>query len=182
MRLIGLAGPARSGKDTVAEILRADGWITIGFADPVKHMLRAGFGPEATAEARKEEPIEWLGVSPRELMQTLGTEWGRQTIAHDLWVRVAERRIAQMSACGAADVDVAITDVRFDNEAEWIRAIGGKVWHLRRPNAPGVRPHASEAGVGLETDDTILLNDGTLDDLIDTVADALREIDQGATA
>ena len=181
MRLIGIAGPARSGKDTVAEILRADRWITLAFADPLRRMLAAGFGAEALQQD-KEAPIPWVDRSYRELIQTLGTEWGRGLIREDLWIRLAERRIADMHQVSGGELDVAITDVRFENEAAWIRRSRGQVWHLRREHRPHVREHVSEAGVGVEPSDRIIMNNGTLEDLIQAVAHAQREIDLRATA
>jgi hypothetical protein len=50
-------------------------------------------------------------------MQTLGTEWGRNLIADDLWVKSAIRR--------AGDLRTVITDVRFPNEMEAVVAAGG---------------------------------------------------------
>lgn len=181
MRLIGIAGPARSGKDTVAEILRAERWVTIAIADPLKAMMRAGLGSDIY-DGDKEQPIEWLGISPRELDQTLGTEWGRNMINRGLWIMLTERRIQGMAQVAGEELNIALTDVRFENEAEWIRAHGGAIWHLVRGDRPSVRAHSSEAGIGMEPEDQVIYNDGTIDDLIYAVADALRHIDDRAAA
>jgi hypothetical protein len=82
MILIGLHGKAHAGKDTVGQMLVGYGLDRVAFADPIKRMLIEGLG--LTAEhfdsPLKEEPIPWLGKSPRQLMQTLGTEWGRDLV------------------------------------------------------------------------------------------------------
>jgi hypothetical protein len=58
-----------------------------------------------------------------------------------------------------------ISDVRFENEADFIRKRGGVMVHLQRFDAPKVNPHASEAGVSLHKNDLVLVNDGDLPSL-----------------
>jgi len=93
MRLIGLTGPAGSGKDTVARLLcEQHGFVQMAFADPLRAMLKAGLGltdEELHRRDLKEAPLEWLGKSPRQLLQTLGTEWGRQHVHPHLWLELA---------------------------------------------------------------------------------------------
>jgi len=93
MRLIGLTGPAGSGKDTVARLLcEQHGFVQIAFADPLRAMLKAGLGltdEHFNNREDKEAPLEWLGKSPRQLLQTLGTEWGRRQVHPHLWLELA---------------------------------------------------------------------------------------------
>ena len=75
--LIGLAGKARTGKDTVARYLAAHlSLISYAFADPLKQALAGMFHLTAAQleGAEKEQPLPWLGKAPRELMQLLGTD------------------------------------------------------------------------------------------------------------
>jgi len=96
----------------------------------------------------------------RRLMQNFGTEVMRSMVP-TFWVdRVAD----QVQQADAANRNVVITDVRYDNEAEAIRDWGGLVVEIIRPGAAPVRCHASEAGLSTPTD-AIVLNDGSLDDL-----------------
>ena len=84
MRLIGIAGKARSGKDTAASYLLnklGGDWSAASFADPMKTMLNA-IGVDTSDEA-KDLPSNQYGVSTRHMLQTLGTEWGRNIIADD---------------------------------------------------------------------------------------------------
>ena len=78
--LIGITGPAFSGKDTIANHLcLTHGYFTCeAFADPLRDGLSALFGlfPHHFDAKHKETVIEWIGKSPRELLQTLGTQWG----------------------------------------------------------------------------------------------------------
>lgn len=170
-KLIALAGPAYCGKDTVAGILRREfPACSLAFADPIRDMLRATFGltDEHFFGKLKEVPIDWLGKSPRQLMQTLGTEWGRGLIHEDLWLMLAERKIETIRASGFHAV---VTDCRFENEAARIRANGGVVWHIKRGEARSVNTHVSEAGIAFQPGDKIIDNNGTISDLVDEVCD-----------
>ena len=144
-RLIGIAGRAGSGKDTAgAHLVSNHGFSQYAFADPIRAMLAAlGAFPAADLLDRdaKEKVIDWLGKSPRQMAQTLGTEWGRELVHPQLWVLMAQRR---WEAAQAAGEDLVITDVRFANEARWIRDQGGMVILLSRPDTEAVSAHASE--------------------------------------
>lgn len=163
MILIGLTGPAGCGKDTVGQILcdRA-GFTRIAFADPIKRMVRQ-LGIETDNRDTKEQPIDWLGRSPRYLMQTLGTEWGRNMVHPELWLMLAEREIKHNGG------HTVITDVRFDNEADLIHKNGGVVWKISRRQVNAVERHASESGVNAENIDRYIVNNGTIADLTDEV-------------
>lgn len=162
--VIGIAGKAGTGKDTIADLivmLRLGGY-RYSFADPLRAMLKAGFRIDMYDRdwiRRKEDPVKHLGKSPRQLMQSLGTEWGRNLVHPDIWVKEALIRLLE---CGPGMV---IADVRFDNEAEWVRIRGGKLIHVTRFCAPLVHQHASENGVCVEPGDWSLENDGTIEDL-----------------
>lgn len=181
MKLIGLAGRAGAGKDTVAGILSAHhDFARLAFAEPLKQMLMAGLRELGVSRellsdaAAKERPIESLGKSPRQLMQTLGTEWGRQMINEDLWVLLAERALVQYRKFASG---LVLTDVRYENEAHLVRRHGGSVWLIRRALPANVRAlgaHSSEAGVQIVPEvDSLLLNDAGTEQLADEVRAAL---------
>ena len=172
--LIGFAGRARSGKDTVANfIVAAIGGYRYSLADPIRAML-APLGVDMSDpywQARKEESIPALGVSPRRMMQTLGTEWGRQLINPDLWLIMAHQRLLQSGP------GMVISDVRFDNEAAWIRKHGGWIIHVIRPDTKAVEAHESENGIEVLAEDVQLFNSGTLEELQFSVRGLLRVYD-----
>mgnify|MGYP001586797624 CR=1 FL=1 len=170
MTLIGIAGKAGSGKDTVAGYLcNAYGFVRYGLADPIKQMLEVlGVTPECWQPEHKEQPIGPFGKSPRRMAQTLGTEWGRHLIHPDIWLLMADRFI------DSAQHSVVISDVRFENEAAWIRARGGQVWHLQRPSATAVEAHTSEVGVSFRAGDGVLINDGSLSSLFQRIEQLVR--------
>lgn len=172
--LIGITGRARSGKDTVANfIVAAIGGYRYSFADPIRAML-VPLGVDMSDpywQARKEEPIPALGVSPRRMMQTLGTEWGRQLINPDLWLIMAHQRLLGNGP------GMVVSDVRFENEAAWIRKHGGRIIHVIRPDTKAVEAHASEDGIEMQDADARLFNSGTLEELQLSVRELLRVYD-----
>lgn len=175
--LIGLAGRARVGKDTVARYLATHlTLISYAFADPLKQALADMFQLTAAQleGADKERALPWLGKSPRELMQLLGTEWGRDLVHPQLWLLLAEQNLQALAEHDQAMKGVVIRDVRFDNEADWVRSKGGTILHITRPDATEVASHTSESGVTHQSGDLTLVNDGTLDQLYDDVDALIR--------
>lgn len=173
--LIGLTGAALAGKDSVGEHLRTShGFLAKAFADPLRDGLKVmlGLRDEHFAPAAKEVAIDWIGKSPRELMQTLGTEWGREQVCRQLWVTHMARRIKKPLRSG---LNVVITDVRYVREAELIHRHGGEIWRIVRPAGPrtGHGEHTSEKESRRIIADYDLVNDGTLDDLWEQVDDTL---------
>lgn len=162
--LIGLCGAAGSGKDTVAEFLvRRHGFFRVAFADPIYEAVSAitGLSVEELHDRRnKENTLGWVSCSPRRLLQSLGTEWGRDMIHPEIWVMSTMQRIEGMT-------DVVISDVRFNNEAEAILARGGAVWRVcgRSVELGEASKHASEAGVGDRYVDSVIQNAGSMEDL-----------------
>jgi len=158
--LLGICGRKGSGKSTAAQVLLDAGWKRVKFADPLKNMLRViGLDDRHIEGDLKELPCDLLGgKTPRWAMQSLGTEWGRNCIFPDFWMSLARREIALVLAQGYS---VVVDDVRFDNEADMIRELGGSVLLIKRgPDAP--IEHESEKGV---TPDFIYENDLTREHL-----------------
>lgn len=156
--LIGITGKAGSGKDTLAGFL---GYPVDHFASTLKLMLAAAGLPEPTVRASKEAEIPGLGFSWRRAAQTLGTEWGRSLNA-DLWLLLLERRCRT-----SGHAVIVIPDVRFENEAAFIRK-HGVLCHLhgRETTAgEGAETHASEQGVKSLAGDYCIFNEGSLQDL-----------------
>lgn len=164
--LIGLHGLARTGKDTAANYLAHHyAFMAYAFAMPLKTALQLMFSltEEQLNGALKEVPLANIGKSPRELMQLLGTEWGRHLVHNDLWLLLARQQIDNVLSMNNEWIQgFVISDVRFENEAKWLRDQGGVVVHLQRPDAVAVNPHVSEAGVAVHDNDFVIHNDADL--------------------
>ena len=176
-RLIGLYSHLPgSGKSTVANMT----WDfkKISFASPTGEFcvkLVSALGHDGLSlfqdTDKKEQRIAEIGVSPRQMMQTLGTEWGRSCIHPELWVMVAAGAVEQQRKLGR---DVVIDDVRFPNEAEMIRRLGGELWLVDRPGVVYEGDHASEGALADVVPDAVINNGGSLKQLREVVAALLE--------
>ena len=177
--LIGIAGRARSGKDTAAQhLVNNHGFQAYAFADPLRDGLMHMFNlsPCDLDDDKKEQPIPWLGKSPRELMQLLGTEWGRDMVHPELWLLLAAQNLDLIARTHDTANGLVVTDLRFNNEADFIRNRGGVVIHMDRASAPAVAPHSSENGIWTAPGDLWLPNDGTFDELFANVDRAVDKL------
>jgi hypothetical protein len=127
----------------------------LGFADTVRDVAAATFGSRYETQEEKAALDQWwavrLGnlygrpVTGRSILQIIGTELFRDSIHPDFWVLCAERRLAKLDPARLATWIFA--DVRYDNEASWIKSRGGRIIHLSRGAADIGGTHRSEAGV-----------------------------------
>lgn len=171
--LIGLTGKARSGKDTVGDWLETEiGFQRVAFAGALKEGLATmlGLSERHVHGDLKETVLPEFGKSPRQMMQSLGTEWGRMCVCEDIWLIVAKNKVEYLMSKGYS---VVLTDVRFDNEAALVREMGGEVWHIQRDAAQKVNAHQSEAGVAKLEGDFLLENNSTLDSLYAKIGEKL---------
>lgn len=172
MKIIGFAGKAGSGKSTRAAALERLGWRRMSFADPIRAMLQVWMNlsigatgetgetevglndPEQYAKLKALPMAMWGGKTLRQMMQLLGTEFGRDKVDPDTWVKTMRLRIASVKFDhdwnrNTDELRIVIDDVRFDNEAEMIRSLGGTVIRLVGPEgqAIGIEGHRSEKGL-----------------------------------
>ena len=136
--IIGLVGFAGSGKGSVAKILATDyNFTSVAFADPLKDAAAIIFdwprnlleGDTEPSRAFREVPDEFWSMhfnkkfTPRMALQQLGTEACRNVFHKDIWVLNLEKRIKNKT-------NVVVTDVRFPNELECIKRLGGKIFRI----------------------------------------------------
>jgi energy-coupling factor transporter ATP-binding protein EcfA2 len=155
IRIIGIVGRAGSGKSTLAKGLIA----TLPSASPVS--LATPFKLEGVALGHL--PVDQVfgpapkGQTTREWLQNRGTERGRYEHGEDVWLRHADADIYRLSRYGIRNV--VVDDVRFVNEAEWLRARGGVLVKLvgrATPLSADAASHASETAIdGIEGDLTL---------------------------
>ena len=175
--IIGIMGAAGAGKDTVGALLlsRADRPMRLdSFAAPMYAALSAMLDvPEHVLRdrTRKETEIRPLCASPRRMLQTLGTEWGRDTIDADIWVLLALQRHdkAQAGAWRGEGMTTVITDVRFGNEVAAVKARGGLLVNVER-EVSQVAGHVSETLDREKYADVTIQNDGSIEELKERVA------------
>ena len=125
--IIGITGKARAGKDTVADLIKSrlgDRCHTIAFAKPIKDFCKRmfdwndeqvyGFLKEAKDRRYKREDGSFL--TPREAMQTLGTEWGRR-VYKDVWIDYALRQARRWLSHG--DLGKTLPPLREFDNGQW---------------------------------------------------------------
>lgn len=158
--IIGLIGFAGSGKGTIADILVSKkGFTKLAFADAVKDATAAIFGwPRSLLEGDTDESREWreqkdewwsektgLYITPRNMLQLMGTEVGRGMIHPDLWIYALEKRINMYQ-------NVVIADVRFPNEMRFIQEKGGFIVRVKRGDDPEWYNTALQANLECNSD------------------------------
>lgn len=138
--IIGLVGYIGAGKGSVADFLvKNHGFAKESFAKSVKDAVSTIFGWDRNAlegdtiHSRKwrEEPDAWWSekmgkdFSPRQALQLMGTEAGREIFHQDLWIFSLERRLN-------VHKKYVIADVRFLNEIDSIKKLGGYIVRVQR--------------------------------------------------
>lgn len=143
--LVGFVGLMGSGKGTAGDILRDKyNFTPESFAKPVKDAVAPIFGwnrsllegDTAASRAFREEPdAYWSKVfgrpyTPREALQRMGTECGRNQLHPDVWVHSLLKRVTYDQK------DYVITDVRFPNEIVALQGIGATIIVVERGDKP----------------------------------------------
>lgn len=173
-RLISFSGFEFSGKDTAADqfveksgyaktymskpleraLLTLDPYVNVGGTVGRYSWLHSKVGYDKS----KENP------EVRRLLQTLGTEIGREMFGQNVWVDIAENEIHSLWSEG---LSVCLTGVRFHNELAMVGQNGGvKVW-ISRPGKKAVNSHSSTNTIGPDDCDIQVVNDKTPRDLYD---------------
>ena len=176
--LIGLVGLIGSGKDTVAECLvNNHGYQRDSFAKSLKDAVSVIFGwDRALLEGATQESRMWReridpywsnklnkAITPRYILQYWGTEVMRGNFHDSIWI---DSFIARYNGG-----KIVLSDPRFVNEIETIRALKGKVVLIRRGPIPSKEEmkkktvHQSEWDWIGQTFDYEIDNSGSLADL-----------------
>lgn len=179
--IIGLAGYARSGKDTVADYLvQNHGFTRLAFADAMREallrldpfiemdgyprvMLSQALGVYSWDELKEHSP------DIRPYLQRFGTEVGRDMLGENIWVDYTLNKSAEFDR-------IVISDVRFENEAYRVHKDFGDVWRVVRPGTGPANNHISEIGLDRFHFDATLENSGTIEELHEKVELELKKI------
>lgn len=188
MKIIGLGGRAGAGKDTVAsriEALLDSRWTVnrISFAAPLKQSVAALFDitvedvERAKIDHRKHVTVttgwrphefepnaeEWLtkDFTMREILQRYGTEAHRNIFGENFWVEQGMNKIdTRPFVCNV------FTDVRFPNEAEAIKQVGGRVFEVKGLVNGATPAHSSETPLPARVTDGFIINVERHDDYV----------------
>lgn len=150
--LLGFVGAKGSGKDTAASFLADLGFVRVAIADPLRVAAQALFAlPDEYTVGDKKEKAGPLGISYREGMQLLGTDFLRDLLPQRLPQRIlhASPLTALLRETVRAHLEqgrkVAVTDVRFADEAATILELGGRLVLVER-DAGQLRDFYAEMG------------------------------------
>lgn len=173
MKIIVISGAAGAGKDTVGQIMKEKleaqdySVLITHYADLLKHLCINLFG--------------WNGVKDEEgrsLLQYVGTDIVRKK-APDFWVDFICDILYLFD--GEWDV-VIIPDCRFPNELNRLREVGYQVTHVHVARndfqsrlSSNQKNHASETSMDGVPADYEVLNNGTLDDLRESIEVVVSE-------
>lgn len=174
--VVGIVGRKRSGKDTLAnfatEIL--EDVKVLSFAEPLKQACKHAYNltNEQLDEAKDEVDKRW-GMSPRSMMKTLGMDYFRsKDPCH--WTKNMKFRIEGWGS--DPETTVVISDVRFHNEAAFVRENGGVLIHVSRDLQSNSDDHVSEKTTDEIVCDHYISNDGSLQDLKNKLVEALEAL------
>lgn len=164
--LIGFTGGMGCGKSTAIKTLAAftgEEPKLVKFAQPLYDMQE--FIYERIGSVIKRDSSF---IKDRKLLQWLGTDWGRDTISQDLWVSIWKAEVEQVRTWHKNPI-IVCDDVRFDNEAEVLKAMGGHIIKIvsnragdRINTQSGIANHKSEAGVSNNFLDYVVENHDTV--------------------
>lgn len=174
-RIIALVGSKRSGKDTVASILQQYGYENWKFASRLKTVCKELFGltAEELETDLKDQVCEQWGVTPRHLMQIVGTEIVQHTlpkyvpsVSKEFWVKVMCDNLDKYP-----NKQIVISDMRFIHEAEYLRKKYTDVLYIKliRPEVVLDNGHISEKEWEKISADVEIINGGTLFELKQTL-------------
>jgi hypothetical protein len=142
--IIGICGLIGSGKGTVGDILVEQGFTKVSFADKLKDGVATIFGwNRAMLEGDTDESRQWREqpddfwsqetgrtITPRIILQEFGTDCMRNGYYDGVWVSLLKQQVLDNPG------DYVVPDVRFRNEQDMIRELGGEIWRVQRGDVP----------------------------------------------
>jgi hypothetical protein len=177
--LIAVCAPKQAGKDTTVDyLINKKGFTRYAFADPIKRGMREmlGFTDEQLwgSDAQKEAIDDFWGISARRMLQLVGTELfqfdihkytqpGQFDVNRSVWVQRFKKEYDEKILANPS-LKVAISDMRFMHEAQFIKNMGGIIVKIHRPSIERNDTHASEAEYMRIKEDILIVNDTTLGD------------------
>lgn len=187
--IVGVVGRKRSGKNTISDYLVKNyGYVEYSYAEPIKRGCKEMFGfTDAQlwgTEQDKEAVDPRWGISPRRMLQLLGTELlqfdihnhtkdGEFPIGRSVWVRKFRLWYLDEKEKNP-NLKVVISDVRFLHEEEVLHGLDATIVKVIRPSIISIDGHASETELEKIIPDITFINDGTIEELYTKVEDNLK--------
>lgn len=172
--VIGFSGENRSGKDTSADFLvHQYGYVKFAFASKLKEMIfrinplldEGTYLDEAWSNSgRNENVLKQNYPEYRRFMTKFATE-GIREADPDFWINQIRDDVDKALQKGKG---VVFSDVRFDNEAEYVLSLSedASIYRiLKHDNAMGFYDHSSNMGISDRLVKAIVVNDGSVSDL-----------------
>jgi len=166
--LIGICGFATAGKDSFARFIKELhpqegshylGLKTLSFAHALRKELEDFVQQQLGISTFTQEPKEKEIIRP--LLVCWGTEIMRKQIDAEYWVKKIEKVVEINRKSKIVSI---ITDVRFDNEVEWIRSQGGKTIYISRENVGPINKDEAAFTMPLQNKCDLTFNWPTLSD------------------
>lgn len=176
--IIGIAGKMGCGKDYVCNNL-----VVPLLKNMNKRFLQVSFADQIKINVMTKDRISFDDVyvskttKTRKLLQTEGTEYGRDIFGDDIWINYFDNWLSVYKSRG---IDVFIcTDVRFKNEIEYIQKCGGIILKVNAFSR-NLKRLFKESGGNLNVfkDLQSHRSECDLDDISDDVYDMIIENDQ----
>ena len=176
MVLIGFLAKKRHGKNTAGDYLVKNcNFTEMAFASQLKEGIKAiyGLNDDQLYGDKKETVDKFWNESARTIMQWLGTDVFRKK-DKNFWVKTLERKyinfiVSQQQNTNKTktnQINVVVTDVRFQNEIDFIHKYGGKVIKIYRESINDKSTHIAENGIDdIKDYDFLINNNGTIEDL-----------------
>ncbi len=176
-KIVAFTGKRGHGKTTAAQALElGQKYAHLNFADPLRQIAKIAYGLtdfELNDPVAKETCLtRWPSRTPREIMQQIGTDMFRAYIP-DTWTsNWVMRAVRAQSKAGLGELEVfsgvTCSDLRFLNEEEKIRSVGGiiiRVIDPRKETDDSASQHASETEMDQIIADHVIINDGSIEEL-----------------
>ena len=162
MTIIAFCGKKFSGKSTAGNFLiEKYGFEEMTFAGPIKEICRElfNFNNDQLYGSKKEELDEHWNLTPRETFQAVGSSL-RNLFSVNLFVMSLKQKLSMKNK----DTNIVITDVRFPEEANMIREMGGIVIKIERDLVQSdIDTDISETSVDLVSCDFVVKNENIED-------------------
>lgn len=174
--IIGLSGYGNTGKDEVGRILVENHGFTKRAVNLELLKILTTMNPFLIDE--DYHPTQRAAT----IIDERGYEWAKEhTDARELMQRLADALRSYFGDSCLVDIvlanpegDIVLTSTREWDEADRIVEAGGRMWRIERPGTGPVNDHATETALDEYCFETVIVNDGSLEDLEDAVAGALE--------